>query len=388
MKIEEYMAHGKKRYKYHGYLGLDPLTKKKVSITRQGFVKKSDAKNDFAKQKALFDSGQYNSKSKITFKELYELWKDIYRPTVRESTYITTISVYDKHVVPYFENFVVTEISTYICQKYATEYCLNYPTGEMHYRKAKRILTFAKEKMKIIAENPFDDVTVPDFDEIESNPDFLELDQVEDLLSVIDDNLWYAFFRLLVHSGMRKSEARALKWSDISFYDSTISITKTLSKAKGGEKVEDPKSKRGFRTIYIDSITLGCIKDLKQNTSSIYVFANPLNKKPYASNMPNYYLDQYSEKANLGKVTVHTLRHTHVTQCIDSGMNIVQVAARIGDTIDTVSKIYAHATNKRKIESIKKYEEYIKTSKKVNGKSMEGSERLENTAIELFVENY
>ncbi len=45
---------------------------------------------------------------------------------------------------------------------------------------------------------------------------------------------------------------------------------------------------------------------------------------------------------------MHDLRHTHASELIADGWDIVEVASRLGDTIEAVYKVYAHEFDRAK----------------------------------------
>lgn len=49
------------------------------------------------------------------------------------------------------------------------------------------------------------------------------------------------------------------------------------------------------------------------------------------------------DRAGLPDVTLHGLRHAHVTELLEAGMNVEAVALRVGDNPNTIFSTYAHA---------------------------------------------
>ena len=54
------------------------------------------------------------------------------------------------------------------------------------------------------------------------------------------------------------------------------------------------------------------------------------------------YLNLYIEKSGVKKITLHGLRHSHVSLLIYLGCDFKDVAERIGDTIEMVQNTYYH----------------------------------------------
>lgn len=57
----------------------------------------------------------------------------------------------------------------------------------------------------------------------------------------------------------------------------------------------------------------------------------------------NTALKRYAKKAGVKEIRVHDLRHSHVSLCIELGMNILLIKERLGHKdIETTLNTYAH----------------------------------------------
>ena len=84
------------------YLGQDEYGKQ-VRVTRRGFPTLKAAKLKASELKIAFDNGEITKKAPdCSFQELYELWFESYRLTVKEATSITTERYVKNHVLPVF----------------------------------------------------------------------------------------------------------------------------------------------------------------------------------------------------------------------------------------------------------------------------------------------
>ena len=183
---------------------------------------------------------------------------------------------------------------------------------------------------------------------------------------------WYSLFRLLAFSGMRKSEALALTWKDINFEESTISISKAVARNENGLYLKPPKNKTSYRTITIDGVTLGILKDWrkKQTVDYFKLGYNTMNDNQYIfPNLKNKFIDpnqtvpiinKIIKENDLTKITTHGLRHTHCSLCFEAGMRVEEVKERLGHSdIQTTMNIYTHVTKEAKSASAEKFANYI-----------------------------
>ncbi|MDN6167049.1 MAG: Arm DNA-binding domain-containing protein, partial [Tetragenococcus koreensis] len=78
---------GQTAWKVSGYLGIDPNTGKQVNVEKRGFSSKKEAQLFLNRKLVEIDKNGFK-KSTIgdTFKDVYELWLESYKMTVKEST--------------------------------------------------------------------------------------------------------------------------------------------------------------------------------------------------------------------------------------------------------------------------------------------------------------
>jgi ATP-dependent helicase/nuclease subunit A len=65
------------------------------------------------------------------------------------------------------------------------------------------------------------------------------MQEIKLLLNNLSTYRLYAFFFLACHTGARRGELVALRWSDINFNNQTLSINKTRGKSWGTDYEED-----------------------------------------------------------------------------------------------------------------------------------------------------
>lgn len=195
--------------------------------------------------------------------------------------------------------------------------------------------------------------------EFKKEMDFYTLDEFNRFLSVIDNQEWELFFKMLFYLGFRKGELQALTWDDIDFENETVSISKTLTtKLKGIEYfISTPKTHNSIRILPIPKSVLECLKQHKNNESkfkdfsnSWFVFGGPI---PYKESTIFIHKDQYCKLANLRSIRIHDFRHSTASLLIHSGASIQLVSKYLGHaSIDITLKTYTHLY-KSELDNIK-----------------------------------
>lgn len=367
MVIKEYInKKGKKTYYFTVYLGIDPISGKKVTTSRRGFKTIKEARSALANLQIEFDQGLNSLGAPImTYKELYELWIPLYKETVKESTYNTTTGIFERHILPTFGNLRIDKITPVHCQKFVNEKSLNFVKFKEFFNNAKRVMDYAY-KLNLIKDNPFSRVIIPKSKRNETTIKYISKETLNILLEGFKAEgltLWYAYFRLLAYTGLRKAEGLALNWSDIDFANNTITVSKTLTLGIGNHLMlsDSPKTESSNRTIAVDPETLSILKNwrLKQM---------PINKKVFTNKSggyinlpkPGQMLDKITALYGLPKITVHMLRHTHTSLLFEAGVPMKAVQERLGhSTIKTTMDIYTHISKHVEEESIDTFVKYM-----------------------------
>ena len=184
--------------------------------------------------------------------------------------------------------------------------------------------------------------------------DFYTLKEFKKFIKCVDNNVYKQFFNLMYFTGTRPGEAMALKFSDISKYQ--ISITKTISEhsINGSRLIDTPKNITSFRDITIDKKMYNqLIRLLKfyqnQNNDCKYDYFVFGGLKPLAPTSINRIKKRASEKANLRQITIHQFRHSHATLLYKYNIPLKAIKDRLGHSnINTTTSVYVHLDNKQK----------------------------------------
>lgn len=381
-KIKKYTKKdGSKAYMFNLYLGTDPVTGKQRRTTRRGFRTMAEAKTALSRlELEIIENGLPTSKQKImTFEEVYKMWFEQYKPTVKESTVYTQNNVINVQILPYFGSLRVDKIDTAYCQKQVNRLFKNIKNYNNVINLIRRIFDYAKS-MKQIKENPMNDVVIPKkrktLDDDDSQVNFYNKDQLKIFLETLKKQApyqMYVVFRVLAFTGMRKGELAALKWSDVDFENRTIAINKTVAADSNGKlHIQTPKTNKSIRTISVDDTTLSILKTWKNELrKELFKQGKNLDKDDglifcrkngkYIIKYIDYFLRYFfKHKSNLPKIKPHGFRHTHASLLFESGASIKEVQDRLGHSdIETTMNIYAHVTQSAREKTAEKFADYI-----------------------------
>ena len=87
--------------------------------------------------------------------------------------------------------------------------------------------------------------------------------QVAELLHAAQGSRYAPLFALLVHSGLRRGEALALRWSDVDLATGMLRVRGTLSRIEGELLVTEPKTAKSKRFVPISAPAEQLLRDLR-----------------------------------------------------------------------------------------------------------------------------
>ena len=183
----------------------------------------------------------------------------------------------------------------------------------------------------------------------------------------------YPLWHLLAWSGMRRGEAVALKWQDINFKTSTVSIRRSSDSALRKTVKNSTKTKKN-RSIKIDDETMDILKGHKSMRSRLglqavqadaFVFGNldgtVRNPGDVGERFSRLVKKAQTELSGLPHLTIKGLRHTHATLLLEAGVNPKVVQERLGHSnITTTMNIYSHVTPTMQEDAMTRLTKYVK----------------------------
>ncbi|QOK28027.1 site-specific integrase [Cytobacillus oceanisediminis] len=351
---------------------VDPQTGKPKEKTKGGFRTKKEAQIEAAEVEKQLYLGQHSiiQNKELLVKEWFEKWLDIYGSQCKPKTLITRTNFINTHIIPQLGNYKLNQLSRIDYQKFINKLLEKY--AKTTVQTIHSIFSSAINKaveMELLPNNRYKNISIKKEDTEDTKINYLNKDELDIFMDTAKKTHFhhYIIASMLLRTGMRKGEMLALKWDDIDFKNSTISITK--SRSENG--VSKPKTKSSIRTIGIDNTLLAELKTYKtwqkknkmkygpNYRESEYLITSP-NGREMGEFGVNKVIDSIVEKANLHHITPHGLRHTHAIMLLESGADIKFVSDRLGhSSINMTADVYLHVTKKHEEVSVQRFESYL-----------------------------
>ena len=285
----------------------------------------------------------------MRFGDFVNIYLTYLEPRVKQSTLIMKEFVIRDHIIPYFGDKKLSEITAndVLLWQNTIMACRNRKTGKL-YRKSYLktihnqltcILNFAVRFYKLpsnaarIVGNMGTDKGI--------EMKFWTLDQYRKFSdAMMDEPRYYYIFEILYWGGLREGEALALTLGDIDFEGQTISVSKTFHVFNGKEVITSPKTDQSVRTVTIPSFLCDELNDYIKMVYGL----NPTERlfSGVSKSMLTRAIHRGAEKAGLPEIRVHDLRHSHVSLLIQEGFTPLAIGKRVGHKSIDITYRYAH----------------------------------------------
>lgn len=268
------------------------------------------------------------------------------RKKQKNQSFTTTKYKFDSHVLPFFENMYLEDITSKIILEWE-DYILAKNFSNNQNRSIYYVLSGFFEYCRLF--HQFDKgilTNVGCFKKKyeEKKYDFYNLKEFKAFIKCVDDPIYKQFFNLLFFTGMRPGEAMALKFKDLN--NGYINVSKTMN-SHGKRDLGTPKTFSSNRDIKIDKVLERDLLALKRVYEREYTFDDDLflfgGVKPLSPSTINRKKLNACEKANIRPITLHQFRHSHATLLLQEGIMINEVSRRLGHSkTSTTLDVYSH----------------------------------------------
>ena len=149
---------------------------------------------------------------------------------------------------------------------------------------------------------------------------------------------FYAF-EMLYWCGIRSGELLALTAADFDFQKQTVTISKTYHRSKGRDIITSPKTAKSNRTVKMPPFLC---EEMQEYIKMFYDIKLDERLFTVTKSYLNHEMERGAEAAGVKKLTLHQLRHSHVSLLINMGFTAVAIAKRVGHESIDITYRYAH----------------------------------------------
>lgn len=338
------------------------------TIQKGGFISRSEASK--ARDIVVYElySNTFVVENKITVKEFFTKWLELdIKKRVTYNTYISYRNVVNNYIIKVLGKKKLSELKRINVMKLIIDISKNY------YSISEIIKTVFSTALNVafqnglIERNFMQEINLPRKviinDELSkiNNTKTLTMDQTVSLLKEARKTPIFICVLFACLMGLRKSEIKGLKYSDINFANKTVKVQRQLGRninnkqVKLGEVTKQElklKTKSSYREIVIPDIVLKeilkeQIKYEKNRSRRINDKTNPfldLNYiycstygKPRSPSFEQKYFKDILKNAKLPNIRFHDLRATYATMLVSNNFNPKAIAEILGHSREIIT---------------------------------------------------
>lgn len=373
---------------------------KEVSIGT--FRTRKEAEIAAAKVEERIYYGQTLNDRNMLFGEVSQRWLTYQKSRVKESTFKQLEVIVRLHIDQHFASKRIMQVRRDDVRAWMDLYAdVKNKKGASKYSIGSRIkylsvlkgiFHYAVHEMEVLEKSPADrlNVAIKDKSSNRRKVKYYSLNELNKLLDFMQSYkhqrfeaypLYYMLMYFLSQTGLRISEALALRWTDIQGNQLTVD-RQTSRDDNNNLRLTSLKTTASYRTIKLEDDLLQDLRMFKaiqdklidendtfhRNEDGI-IFQNYLGNYLTPSTVRDSIRD-YCKKAGVAYKGTHGFRHTHAVLLLEAGASLLYVSKRLGhETIRTTADDYSGITKKMEEDELVKFALHVKRKNRIGTKS-------------------
>ena len=295
----------------------------------------------------------------------FEYFIEIKKKTVRPNTVRNYTERYERNIKPVIGKMLLSDIKPLHCQKIFLDMAdEGYRTSTLYQTRIAlfNMLELAKEN-DVLRYNPCKKSVKSDMGQPSDKKEALTLDIQRKFLEGATGQSYENQFRFMLQTGLRTGELVGLEWRHVDFENRVLTIEQSMEyRYKVGEwRLGPPKSQSGYRTIPLTDEAIRILIAQKEKNKKIkyipeewkdFIFLSRKGE-PVKNSTYDTALFKICDKVGIERFSMHVLRHTFATRCIEAGMKPKTLQKLLGhSSIQITMNLYVHVTEDEKKKEI------------------------------------
>ena len=264
---------------------------------------------------------------------------------LKQRTMRNKIYMLNSHVIPYLGEKPMNEITPADIIAWQNEIKSKNEFSESYLRMLQNAMTALfthASKIYRLENNPCSRVKKMGRSDDRSLT-FWTLEEYQKFIDTFDkESMHYVMFELLFWTGMREGELLALTMDDIDLDQQTVKITKTYFRHNKEDIITAPKTDNSIRTSDLPGFLCELVKNYYNR-----LYKYPRDKRLFTivAEALQHTMRRHIAKAEVKKIRVHDLRHSHCAYLINQGVQPLIIKERLGHkdikiTLNTYGHLY------------------------------------------------
>ena len=303
----------------------------------------------------------------------FEYWiENIKGQVIRDNTKRNYLERYERNIKPILGDMLIKDVKPIHCQNVLLEMSKTYSNAMINYcRVAMGAMFSSALENELIGKNPVTKSVKCKSGKPSKEARVLTIEEQRLFLETVKDTSNYNQWALILQTGLRTGEMIGLRWSDVDFQNRIIHVRRTMEyRHEFGEwRIGEPKTKSGVRDIPLTQETVNILKNQRTKISGMKIISADFKDQvflckdgtPTKNSAYDTKLYYYCDRIVIKHFSMHTLRHTFATRCIESGMRPKTLQIILGHaSIGITMNLYVHVTGDEEAKEVQNIEMGLK----------------------------
>jgi len=289
------------------------------------------------------------------FGEYAQLWLD--SREIAAGTRLNYKSVLNMYVIPHLALVRIDLITTTLLRRMLTS--IEWTSPAVKRNAMVKLSTILRSAVQdgLIARNPAESLQLPSRSKKEVDP--FTLDEANAIIAKLYNHphwpstIYAAFFEFVFFTGLRLSEAAALRWEAVDLEKKTVHVRRTVALGVIEERTKTGRD----RFVLLNSRAIHAIEFAKKYAERRLAGQGRIKNMPYVfpPSKNSEYIRQTSDlhkqwipvitELGLRHRPPYNCRHTYATICLMSGINPAFIAQQLGHSVQMLLSTYARWIN-------------------------------------------
>ena len=349
------------------------ITTRNGKRVKRVFDKLVDCRKWIAEARYNEEHGAISVLGEMSVDAWYEYWiTEIKAKTVRQNTIRNHNERYKQNIKEYIGQMPLNEVKPIHCQNVLNQMADTYRNSTIKLTSITMYGMFQSAvDNELILKNPMTKYVRCTSGKPSKPPRVLSVEEQKLFLETTKESSNYNQYAFLLQTGLRTGEMIGLKWSDIDFEKRILHVSRTMEYrySVGEWRIGETKTKNGCRDIPLTTEAIEILKRQKKKVQELktvkmefsdFVFLSRKGE-PTKNSAYDTKLMYYCDKVGMQRFSMHTLRHTFATRCIEAGMRPKTLQMILGHSnIGITMNLYVHVTDEEKVKELSNIEDMLK----------------------------
>lgn len=347
-------------------------SKQTGKVVQKYFPKLSDCKKWLIEAKYNDEHGTVSANENMTVETWFNYWIENVGG-IKENTILSYKRRFRNNIKPIIGNKPISNVKPLHCQE-----LLNAMSNDYGYNTIKlvrctlKVMFQSAVENEVISKNPITkSIKIKGGKEVKIKKPFTVEEQRKFMKASMGMD-YHNQFSFLLQTGLRTGELTGLEWKDIDFANKTLHIRRTMDfNTETKEwRTGDTKSVSGDRVLFLTDEAISILRNQQEKVKHLKIVNMEFKDKvfisragePIKNNTYDSSIKRICQKAQIDDhFSMHSLRHTFATRCIEGGMKPKTLQTLMGHKdISITMNLYVHTSDEAKKNEVEKVAQTLK----------------------------